>query len=189
MKRLHSPTMEESELPTSPRKKLKLQESSFGPTMADNATEAPTLPEVMTDIPHHKLSATNNHPSEQSTLNSADLPISSKESTTLESLKAGQISETPLAMPGFKVEDSHGHSNGLSDLLSKQVVHASEAQIATTDVADIVNDVYSKEAACGITEFVSPDLMGFSGILKKRYVFSMVTLKPISYAQIHRLPS
>ena len=26
-----------------------------------------------------------------------------------------------------------------------------------------------KEAACGITEFVSPDFLGFTGILKKRY--------------------
>ncbi len=29
-----------------------------------------------------------------------------------------------------------------------------------------------KEEACGITEFVSPDLLGFSGILKKRYTSS-----------------
>lgn len=27
-----------------------------------------------------------------------------------------------------------------------------------------------KEVECGITEFVSPDLTGFTGILKKRYV-------------------
>ena len=26
----------------------------------------------------------------------------------------------------------------------------------------------SKEAECGITEFVSPDLVGFTGVLKKR---------------------
>lgn len=30
-------------------------------------------------------------------------------------------------------------------------------------------DSLSKEAECGITEFVSPDLFGFTGILKKRY--------------------
>ena len=170
MKRLHSPTMEDSEPPTSPRKKLKLQELAFGPTMADSATEAPALPEVITGTPHHNSSATNTHPSEQSTIDTTDLPVSSKESTTLESPKAGQISETPLAMPGFTVEDSHGHSGALSDLLRKQVVNASEAQSAKTDIADTPDDGYSKEAACGITEFVSPDLMGFSGILKKRYV-------------------
>ena len=30
----------------------------------------------------------------------------------------------------------------------------------------------AKETACGITEFVSTNLLGFSGILKKRYAFS-----------------
>ena len=30
-------------------------------------------------------------------------------------------------------------------------------------------DRLEKEAACGITEYVSPDSLGFSGILKKRY--------------------
>lgn len=34
--------------------------------------------------------------------------------------------------------------------------------------SDPSNDQLSKEAACGITEFVSPDLLGFTGILKKR---------------------
>lgn len=182
MKRLHSPTMEESELPASPRKKLKLQELAFGPTMADSALEAPTLPEVMTGILNNDLSTSNNHPSEQSTIDSANLPISSKESTTQESLKAGQISETPLAMPGFKLEDSHGHSEALSYLLSKQAANAaSQTQPAVADVADTVDDGYSKEATCGITEFVSPDLMGFSGILKKRYVFLKSTLNNLSH--------
>lgn len=32
-----------------------------------------------------------------------------------------------------------------------------------------VHDQASKETACGITEFVCPDLLGFTGILKKRY--------------------
>lgn len=31
-------------------------------------------------------------------------------------------------------------------------------------------DNMTKEAECGITEFVSPDLFGFTGVLKKRYV-------------------
>lgn len=31
-------------------------------------------------------------------------------------------------------------------------------------------DNMAKEAECGITEFVSPDLFGFTGVLKKRYV-------------------
>ncbi len=36
----------------------------------------------------------------------------------------------------------------------------------------VSNEEHAKEAAYGITEFVSTDLLGFSGILKKRYAFS-----------------
>lgn len=39
----------------------------------------------------------------------------------------------------------------------------------TSDQHEAPNDQLSKEAACGITEFVSPDLLGFTGVLKKRY--------------------
>ena len=173
--------MEESELPTSPRKKIKLEELSFGATMADSATESPTLPEVVKGIPHNSLATTHNQLSEQATVDAAGLPVSSKASTTLQSLKAAQISETPNAMPGIKVEDSHDHSEARSDLHSKQAVSALETHSAITDVADTLDDTYSKEAACGITEYVSPHLLGFSGILKKRYVFLIVTINDLSY--------
>lgn len=33
---------------------------------------------------------------------------------------------------------------------------------------DIADDQFCKELECGITEFVSPELPGFTGILKKR---------------------
>ena len=39
---------------------------------------------------------------------------------------------------------------------------------------DPILDQLNKEKACGITEFVSPDLLGFSGVLKKRYTDFMV---------------
>ena len=170
MKRLHSPIMEELEPPTSPRKKLKLQELSFGATMADSAnlTESlPQVPEVMTAIP--EPATTGNQLSEQSTFDS----ISSKDSTTLNSLKAAPISETSFAMPGFTAED---HSKAVGAFRSIQAANASEAQPAVTDVIDLPDDGSSKEAACGITEFVRPNLISFSGILKKRYVFLIITL-------------
>lgn len=158
--------MEDPELPTSPRKKLKLEELSFGATMADGAADSlPEVPQAMTAIPHHDTAATENQLSEQPTIDSADI---TKESTTLDSVKAAQTSETSSAMPGFKVDDWRNHSAALSAFRSIQAANASEAQPVTTDVADTPDDGSSKEAACGITEFVCPNLIGFSGILKKR---------------------
>lgn len=37
---------------------------------------------------------------------------------------------------------------------------------------DASHEQLRKEAECGITEFVSPELPGFTGILKKRYYAS-----------------
>ena len=119
MKHPHSPIMDDSDLlPSSPRKKLKLQEASFSPKMADTVDEAPNLPEVN---PHHHISTT--------------------------------------------VQDQLTKPNtlGVSELLSAQ------STSTTVDVADALDDRYDKETACGITEFVSPELLGFSGVLKKRY--------------------
>lgn len=36
------------------------------------------------------------------------------------------------------------------------------------DNQDAAHDQFCKELECGITEFVSPELPGFTGILKKR---------------------
>ena len=111
--------MDDSELlPSSPRKKLKLQEPSSSPKMADTVDGAPTLPEVN---PHHHTTTT---------------------------------VQDQLTKPT---------TFGVSELLSAQ------SASATVDVADAPDDRYDKEAACGITEFVSPELLGFSGVLKKRY--------------------
>lgn len=37
------------------------------------------------------------------------------------------------------------------------------------DYSKSSGEEHAREGACGITEFVSTDLLGFSGILKKRY--------------------
>lgn len=110
--------MDDSDVPSSPRKKPKLENPPFHPTMADAVAEPPTVPEVN---PHDQITATVDHQhTKPNTLGAAELPSAASTS-------------------------------------------------AIGDVADAPDDRYSKEAACGITEFVSPDLLGFSGILKKRY--------------------
>ena len=180
MKRLHSPTMHEPEPATSPHKKLKLQEPSFDGKWLDSPTVAPASPEVMPGILHDDPNTTSEHPSKQLTLDSVDLSNSPKSPPTSEILQAPQIT----AMLETKVDDSHHHSEAPGDLLSKKAGNASEAQSTTTDVADTLEDRYTKEATCGITEFVSPDLLGFSGILKKRYAFLIATI--CSLSNIHR---
>ena len=111
--------MDDSELlPSSPRKKPKLEEPLPSPDMADTVVEAPTFPEVN---PHHQINT------------------ASEDQLT----KLNTFGTTKL--PG------------------------AESTSATVDVPDALEEGYSKEAACGITEFVSPDLLGFSGVLKKRY--------------------
>ena len=171
--------MHEPEPATSPRKKLKLQQPSFGANMRDSATVAPACPEVMPGILHDDPNTISEHPSKQLTLDSADLSNSLKSPSASGILQAPQIT----ALPESKVDDSHDHSEAPGDWLSKKAGNASEAQ-ATTDVANTLDDCYNKEAACGITEFVSPDLLGFSGVLKKRYAFLITTIGSLS--KIHR---
>ena len=57
----------------------------------------------------------------------------------------------------------------------RNTIQASQDQLMTDashDQPNTSDNQFSKEAACGITEFVSPDLLGFTGILKKRYAFT-----------------
>lgn len=51
---------------------------------------------------------------------------------------------------------------------------------AAYDHLQFLNDQQAKEAASGITEFVSPDLLGFTGILKKRYAYRTAAVDTIS---------
>ena len=168
MKRAPSPIMDESELPASPRKKLKREESPFHATMADTVTEAVAIPD---GVAYNHLPTTDDQSSKPTATDTAEAPTSLKLSTALEPPKAAQISEQPTAMPESLVEDSHAHSEVPGDFLSRQANNALESQPAATNVIHALDDCYSKEAACGITEFVSPDLLGFSGTLKKRYAF------------------
>lgn len=63
-----------------------------------------------------------------------------------------------------------GRSNQSDQGATVPAAMASEPPSAAALPQSSRNEQLSKEAEVGITEFVSPDLPGFSGILKKRYV-------------------
>lgn len=82
----------------------------------------------------------------------------------------------------------------ISDLPDNQqeVSHVEPPVHLPANQLDASHEQLRKEAECGITEFVSPELPGFTGILKKRYdssddVSSMDV--DISIKQVHRFPS
>ena len=165
MKRAHSPRMDEPELSKSPRKKVKLEKSSLDATI-----EAPAMPQVMASIPHDRLPATNNHLSNPGTTSAAGASTVPRAPTT-----SAHDPVPMIAMPESKVEYSHHYSEALGNLLNEQATNAPEAKPDIEGLADAPENGDDKEAACGITEFVSPHLLGFSGILKKRYVFLIAT--------------
>ena len=76
---------------------------------------------------------------------------------------------TPEFNPHDQMTATVDHQLTKPNTLSAAGFPSAESTSAIVDVADTPDDRFSKEAACGITEFVSPDLLGFSGILKKRY--------------------
>ena len=157
--------MDELELSKSPRKKVKLEETSLDATM-----EAPAMPEGMASIPHDHLPATNNHLSNPGTTSAAGASTNPRAPVI-----SAHDSVPMIAMPESKVEYSYYFSQALSNLLNEQAAKASEAKPDIEGLADAPENGDDKEAACGITEFVSPDLLGFSGILKKRHVFFIAT--------------
>ena len=177
MKRAHSPTMDDTEPPISPRKKLKLEEPSFNAKQADTVMEAPPIPEV---IPHHHTAPVNHQLSKPTTMGSADIPSSIQTFTT----PAKVSSMFTNAVPESKIEDSHNLSEASGDLPDKNAMNATKAKPGTADVTNSLDGHDSKEAAYGITEFVSRDLLGFSGIVKKRYTF--LTALMHSLANLHR---
>ena len=170
--------MDDLGLPASPRKKPKLEELFSNAEMADTVTEAPAVPESPTNSLQSHSDTANDQLNNQTTIDSTQAPTSSAATPqTLAALRAAQISEPSITLPTSKVKDLHDHSEALGELLSKKNTNVSEAQSATTNTTDTPDDVHSKEAACGITEFVSPDLLGFSGTLKKRYALLIATLE------------
>ena len=155
--------MDELDLPSSPRKKLKLDEDA---ETANPASDAPATPEL---IPRSHTASTNQI--SEPTRISASATISPSQAST----SATQIAVPTSAMPDNKVENGHLHVEAQFNLSGEGAVDASKAQSRFTNVAGPL-DEGSKEAVCGITEFVSPDLLGFSGILKKRFVFLIATI-------------
>ena len=176
MRRAHSPTMEDPELPASPRKKPKLEEPSYAVKRADAVTEMPSFSEV---VPHDHPTTTENHLSKPATMSSAYIASAWQTPTATAS-----VSMAPIATPDFKMDDARYHLIAAEVFYRKMAENASKAESNTAGVADALDDIGSKEAACGITEFVSPELLGFSGILKKRYDFRIVFIPTL--ADLHR---
>ena len=168
--------MEDSELPASPRKKPKLEEPSYAAKQADTVTEVPSFPEI---VPHHHPAPTENQLSKPATMSSAYI------SSSLQTPAAtASDSMAPIAGPDYKMDDPRYHLEASKVFYQKLAQNASKAESNTAGVAGDLNDTSGKEAACGITEFVSPELLGFSGILKKRYDFRIVFIPTLT--NLHR---
>ena len=165
--------MDALDLPNSPRKKLKLDEHV---EIANTVSETPATPEV---IPRPQTASTEQI-REPNMMASSEICPPAQLSTSI-----APIAVSPSAMSEHKAENSHRHVEAQLNSQSKKAVDASKAQSGFSNVLGALDDRYSKESACGITEFVSPDLLGFSGILKKRFVFSIATID-VSLSHMHR---
>lgn len=72
--------------------------------------------------------------------------------------------------PHKKVKAMHTSMDGTMDDTLPSAMGDIEPAVEVTDDHQVASqDQLHKEFECGITEFVSPELQGFSGILKKRY--------------------
>jgi len=92
----------------------------------------------------------------------ADMDDTDPPATPTKKPKLEQTStSTDVAM-----EDAQAELHTSAD--TQSAVPANHPQGGMLEAAQPI-DQLNKEAACGITEFVSPDLLGFTGILKKRY--------------------
>ena len=168
--------MEDPELPVSPRKKPKLQEPSYVPKRADTVTEVPSFPEV---APHHHSATTENQLTQPATMSSAYTPSYSQTPTA-----TATVSMAPIARPDFEKDGPSVHFVAAQYFYQEMAKNASKVGSNTTGVANALDEIGGKEAACGITEFVSPELLCFSGILKKRYAFRILFIPTL--ANLHR---
>ena len=149
--------MHDPELPGSPRKKLKLEASPLNGMLADPVAEAPGKPAI---IPQHDIATANHQLTKPTLMHPGDV------SDVLQTYPTATPASTPpIAVPEYPVKDLHRHPESWREFLNGKVMHASESTAGT------VGDSLNKEVAYGITEFVSSDLLGFSGVLKKRYTF------------------
>lgn len=71
-------------------------------------------------------------------------------------ISTGPIAPDPMAQP----------STDPASVLNPSVPAKMESAPLKGNTA--LHDQVDKEVACGITEFVCPDLLGFTGVLKKR---------------------
>lgn len=76
------------------------------------------------------------------------------------------IMDDPLASPRKKVKMGYDHTCSMDGAADAGGNHPTESSSLGLPAP---KDQASIEIACGITEFVSPDLPGFSGMFKKRY--------------------
>lgn len=67
--------------------------------------------------------------------------------------------------PLKKLKSHHLSMDGAMD--ETAITHAT-VKANAGDNQDTIHDQFCKELECGITEFVRPELPGFTGILKKR---------------------
>ena len=155
--------MDDQELPNSPRKKLKLEEPSSDGKPTDTATRSQPFAEA---IPHNHTATTIHQINRSATMASKDIPNSDQTCSD-----TAHVSVIPAVVTESAAEDSHNHIRISGDLLEKKAADVSKAMSKVAGVAGNIYGGDKKEAACGITEFVSRDLLGFSGILKKRYAY------------------
>ena len=165
--------MEDTDLPVSPRKKAKLEEPSYVADRANTAMEVPSSPEV---VPHNHSATTENQLSTPATMSSAYIP------NFLETPTATLDSFTPPF--DYKPDDPRFHTLAAMAFYQKLAEVASMPKSYPAPVEGDSDDIHSKETSCGITEFVRPKLMAFSGILKKRYDFRIAFTTTL--ANLHR---
>lgn len=72
------------------------------------------------------------------------------------------------ASPRKKLKAEHISMDGTMDD-AMVIDETANIEPAPYDQQAVSREHLRKEAECGITEFVSPQLLGFTGILKKRY--------------------
>ena len=91
------------------------------------------------------------------------------------------ISDLPTS-PSKKPKLEMASTTMIMDRATDQLPRAvpSMGSAAAYDHLQFSNDQQASEAASGITEFVSPDLLGFTGILKKRYAYRTAAIDTVS---------
>ena len=168
--------MEDPELPVSPRKKLKLQEPSSVAKKTDTVTKMPSFAGVVR--PQHP-------PTTEDQLSKPTESRSGYPSSFSQTPAAiDSASLAPIGPPSYTNDDFRYHFVAAKEFYRIMAEPATKGESNTAEVTDFIDDTSDKEAACGITEFVSPGLLGFSGILKKRYDFHLVFIPGL--AKIYR---